>query len=91
MGDDGHVDNSGTAWSTPLQEPMTDDERPPPVTPGGEDMELDVTVPKEGDVSLSAVPVQALAHIPAPIPGVSVLLQLLRRLDSKFYRLSLRD
>lgn len=79
MGGDGYVDNVYTSGSTSLQAPTTDDE-PPPSTPNGEDMELDMNVLKERSASVSVVPVQGPVHVPASVANVSLSLQLLRQL-----------
>ena len=84
MGGDGYVDNVYTSGSTSLQAPTTDDEPPPPSTPNGEDMELDMNVPREGNASVSMVPVQGPVPVPASVANVSLPLQLLRRLTVYF-------
>jgi len=86
MGGDGYMDNVHTSGSTTLQAPTTDDEPPPPSTPNGEDMdmELDVGVLKEGNASVSVVPVQDPVPVPAPVTNVSPPLQLLRCLTIHF-------
>ena len=90
MGGDGYVDNVDTSGSTSLQAPTTDDEPPPPSTPNGEDMELDMNALKEGNASVSVVPVQGPVPVPASVANVSLPLPLLKRLDSTLYRSLLR-
>jgi hypothetical protein len=66
IGDDGYMDDVHTSGSTSLLAPMTDDEQPPPASPGGDDMELDMDIRKEGGVPLSVVSNRAptqIAHV----------------------------
>jgi hypothetical protein len=77
MGDDGYMDNGDTSESTPLRGLGTDDERAPPGTPNGEDMELDVNVLQEGDSPVPVVPVQAPAPVPATVANVSLAVEVI--------------
>lgn len=88
MGDDVYRGNVHTSGSTPLQATTTDEERTPPGTPNGEDMELDVDVLNEGD-SVSVVPVQGPVPV-TPVVNASLTTAFVETPDSTFYRLLLR-
>ncbi len=90
MGGDGDMENEYTSGSTPLQAPTTDDEPPPPSTPNGEDMELDADVLKEGNTSVSVVPVQGPVPVPVSVANVSPTTAIVETADSTLYRLLLR-
>lgn len=90
MGGDGYMENEYTSGSTPLQAPTTDDEPPPPSTPNGEDMELDADVLKEGNTSVSVVPVQGPVPVPVSVANVSPTTAIVETADSTLYRLLLR-
>ena len=79
MGDYGDMNNEDTSESTPLRGPVTDDDRPPPGTPNGEDMELDVNVFREGDTSIPVIPVQAPSSVPARVASVSLITEVVER------------